>query len=96
MGSSKLRQQAVVSSGWRKSGPRATTPLPRATTPLPRARCPTAYSAHHGYSPRLLTTVTHHGYSPLLRRQVACAVIEEALQHGLATKISRKEVPMLS
>ena len=24
--------------------------------------------------------------------QVACAVIEEALEHGLATKISRKEV----
>ena len=55
------------------------------------------------YSPRLLTTATHHGYSPrllypppLLRLQVACAVIEEALQHGLATKISRKEVPLLS
>jgi len=26
-------------------------------------------------------------------RKVACAVIEEALEHGLATKISRKEVP---
>ena len=59
-------------------------------TPLPRARCSTAYSTHHGYSPRLLYP------PPLLRLQVACAVIEEALQHGLATKISRKEVPLLS
>ena len=28
----------------------------------------------------------------ILAAQVACAVIEEALEHGLATKISRKEV----
>ena len=50
------------------------------------------YLAQGAPPPTLLTTAAHHGCSPLLRRQVACAVIEEALQHGLATKISRKEV----
>jgi len=43
--------------------------------------------------PTPLTTVATLLYSPPSPwPQVACAVIEEALEHGLATKISRKEV----
>ena len=47
--------------------------------------------------PPLLTPVTTREMptpltTSILAAQVACAVIEEALEHGLATKISRKEV----
>ena len=42
--------------------------------------------------PTPLTTVATPLTTSILAAQVACAVIEEALEHGLATKISRKEV----